>query len=115
MERKWVEMRHTEWRLSSIQQKNQCRERWPLPSFTAFKESALEEGNTSETDPEELALILVFPYFRKKPLLIFMKTIPGHFRFPNIVTRKLRNIRVTIPGNCSIAGYHYPEISLKKF
>jgi len=41
-------------------------------------------------------------------------TIPGHFLLPGHVTWKLRNIRVTIPGDFSIGWYDYPEIALKK-
>jgi len=52
---------------------------------------------------------------RQKCWVNFRVTIPGHFQFPSIVTRKLRNFRVTIPGNCSISGYCYPEVALKKY
>ena len=35
---------------------------------------------------------------RQKCWVNFRVTIPGHFQFPSIVTRKLRNFWVTIPG-----------------
>ena len=45
----------------------------------------------------------------------FRVTIPGYFQFQSIVTRKLINFRVTIPRNCTISGYCYPEVALKKY
>jgi len=40
--------------------------------------------------------------------------IPGNWQLPNIITRRLINFWVTIPGDCSIAGYRYLEIALNK-
>ena len=48
---------------------------------------------------------------RQKWWVNFRVTIPGHFQFQSIVTRKLINFRVTIPGNCTISGYCYPEVA----
>ena len=52
---------------------------------------------------------------RQKCWVNFRVTIPGYFQFQSIVTRKLINFRVTIPGNCTISGYFYPEVALKKY
>ena len=52
---------------------------------------------------------------RQKCCVNFRVTIPGYFQFQSIVTRKLINFRVTIPGNCTISGYCYPEVALKKY
>jgi len=52
---------------------------------------------------------------RQKCWVNFRVTIPGHFQFQSIFTRILINFRVTIPGNCTISGYCYPEVALKKY
>ena len=47
----------------------------------------------------------------------FRVTIPGYFQFQSIITRKLINFRVTIPGNCTISGYcqkSHATVPLKK-
>ena len=44
----------------------------------------------------------------------FRLTKPRNHRFRGIITWISCNLRVTIPGNCSIAGSHYPEIAMKK-
>jgi hypothetical protein len=52
---------------------------------------------------------------RQKCWVNFRVTIPGYFQFQSIVTQKLINFWVTIPGNCTISGYCYPEVALEKY